>query len=369
MDTASTSHDSRSPEPDGTLALWEYAGLMVTYWCNARCAFCYVHSAPDRGGAMSAAEAVRMWRGLDALAASGGKTMRIHLAGGEPFFDWVLLISIVRAARDAGLTRLEKVETNAFWATSDGLTRARLEQLDALGMETLVVSADVYHQEFVGVDRVRRCVTIAREVLGRDRVRVRWWDFYEQPIDLRRADPEAKRAAYAAALARHKDRLTGRAAERLSPLLPRHPAEHFRHERCIREVLGSRHVHIDPYGNVFPGVCSGIILGNARERDVPDLWRDLADNWRDHPIVEAVVNGGSYELMRRAERLSYRPRPDGYANKCHLCQHVRQFLVERGGWERWVGPRECYANERDQRDADGARAIVCLPVVSGAADP
>src|SRR5262245_52930209 len=169
---------------------------MITYWCNARCAFCYVYSAPDRGGEMPVEDAVDLWRGLDQLAASAGKTMRIHLAGGEPFYDWVRLISIVRAARDAGLTRLEKIETNAFWATADGLTRARLELLDALGMEKLVISADVYHQEFVGIDRVQRCVEIARDVLGAGRVRVRWWDFYDKPVDLRRSDAASKQRAY-----------------------------------------------------------------------------------------------------------------------------------------------------------------------------
>ncbi len=340
------------------LAVWEYAGLMVTYWCNAKCAFCYVYSAPDRGGHLSVADATRMWRGLDELAARHGKTMRIHLAGGEPFGDWTQLVSIIRAARDAGLTRLEKVETNAFWATTDTLTRARLELLDALGMEKLIVSADVYHQEFIPFDRVQRCVELARKVLGRGRVTVRWWDFFNRstdesgrPADLRHLNNDEKRAAFAEALDRHADRLTGRAADRLAEFFPRHAPDHFAGDNCVEPVLHSRHVHVDPYGNVFPGVCNGIILGNALEQELPALWQNLAENWRDHPIVGPVVRGGSYALFQEAEKLGYTPLPDGYANKCHLCQHVRQFLFERGGWERSVGPAECYANDRDKREA------------------
>ncbi|MEP0848482.1 MAG: radical SAM protein [Phycisphaerae bacterium] len=333
------------------LAVWEYAGLLVTYWCNARCAFCYVYSSPDRGGELRPADALRVWRGLDELAASHGLRMRIHLAGGEPLGDWPRLLSIVRQARDARLTPLEKVETNAFWAVRDGLTRARLEQLDALGMEKLVVSADVYHQEFVPFERVERCVRIAREVLGRGRVKVRWWDFFRQPTVVRRSDGAARREAYAQALARHADRLTGRAADMLPDFFERHAPEHFADQRCVREVLHSRHVHVDPYGNVFPGVCSGIILGNALATDVPALWRELAERWNDHPVVAAVVHGGSFELYERARALGYLPLPDGYTNKCHLCQHVRQYLFERGGWERFVGPAECYANARDKREA------------------
>jgi len=341
-----------TPSPaDAELAPWEFAGLLVTYWCNARCAFCYVHSGPDRGGEMSIGEALAHWRSLDRLAARHRKVMRIHLAGGEPFQDWVRLVAMVRAARDAGLTPLEKVETNAFWATDDALTRARLEQLDALGMQKLVVSSDVYHQEFIPFERVARCVRIAREALGPGRVRVRWWDFFKQPLDLRRATPTDKARAYQAALARHQDRLTGRAAERLSMFLPRQPAAAFRGQRCVAEVLHSRHVHVDPYGHVFPGVCNGIILGKAgADGGVERVWDDLAGGWREHPIVSAVVEGGSYALLQRAKSFGYQELPGGYANKCHLCFHVRQFLVERQIWPEHVGPAECYANERDRRE-------------------
>ncbi len=332
-------------------ATWEFAGLLLTYWCSARCAFCYVHSGPDRAGEMSRETALALWRGLDEHAARHGKAMRVHLAGGEPFGDWPKLLDVIASARQAGLTPLEKVETNAYWATEDELTRARLRALDGLGMQLLVISADVYHQQFVPFDRVRRCVELARQVLGPKRVRVRWWDFYQQPIDIRRASREARQREFHAALTRHKDRLTGRAALRLAQYFARRPAEHFRGENCIEPVLKSRHVHIDGYGNVFPGVCSGIILGNAVQHGVEGVWQKLAAGWRDHPVVGAVVQGGSYELMRRAQTLGYRELAEGYANKCHLCTHVRQFLFDHGHWPEQVGPAECYANALDLREA------------------
>jgi methylenetetrahydrofolate dehydrogenase (NADP+) / methenyltetrahydrofolate cyclohydrolase len=337
------------PQPE--LACWEFAGLLLTYWCNARCAFCYLFGGPDRGGEMSAARAVELWRGLDRLAAAGGKTMRIHLAGGEPFGDWPRLLAVLQAARQAGLTPPDNVETNAFWAADDELTRSRLKQLDALGLRMLVVSADVYHQEFVPLERVRRCVETARTVLGPGRVRVRWWDFYNEPRDLVRAGAAEKRAAFEVALQRHQDRLTGRAALRLPEFLPLHPATHYFGDDCKQAVLGSRHVHIDGYGNIFPGVCSGIILGNAATRAVEQVWQDVASGWRSNPVVEALVSGGSYELLQRAKAFGFEESPEGYANKCHLCASVRQYLFERHAWPAVVGPAECYANEADKQAA------------------
>jgi hypothetical protein len=337
-----------SPESEQSAAAashpapWVFAGLLLTYWCNARCAFCYVNCSPHHRVWMAPRDALALWRGLDRHAAEHGLKMRIHLAGGEPFGDWPRLLSIIREARDAGLTPLEKVETNAGWAVSDGLVRSRLEQLDALGMERLFVSSDTYHQQFVPFENVRRCVEIARRVLGPTRVRVRWWDFYNNPVDTRALAPDERRAAFRIALAHHPDRLTGRAAVELSGLLPLHPAEHFRGRSCIEEALLIRHVHIDPYGHVFPGVCNGIILGNALREPPEQLWARLAETWTEHPIVAAVVAGGSYELMRRADEFGYQPRAEGYADKCHLCHDVRRFLFERGMYPEAVGPAECY---------------------------
>ncbi len=331
------------PEAGAELAVWEFAGLLLTYWCNARCAFCYVNCGPDRGGEMRVETALALWQSLDRLAAAHGKTMRIHLSGGEPFQDWVRLVSIIRAAREAGLTLVDKAETNAFWATEDGVTRSRLELLDALGVRRLVVSTDVFHQEFVPPERVRRCVEIGRAVFGPGRVIVRWWDFLQNPVETRRLDSAERERAFRAALARHKDRLAGRAAEQLAPLLPSQPAEAFAGLHCAREVLQSRHVHIDPYGNIFPGTCAGIILGWAGQRAVADIWHELGAHWREHPVLAAVVAGGSYELLQRAKALGYEEWPGGYASKCHLCAHVRQFLFERGVWPEFIGPPECYA--------------------------
>jgi len=342
--------DHLAPQSDAPaapgLVPWEFAGLLLTYWCNARCAICYTCSGPDRDALLDVPAALALWRGLDRLAAAHGKTMRIHLAGGEPFRDWVRLVAILRAARDAGLTPAEKVETNAFWATHDGLTRTRLELLDALGVGKLVVSTDVYHQEFVPFDHVRRCVEIARQVLRPARVQLRWREFYEQPIETRALSVTQREQGFRAALTRHKDRLTGRAARRLAPLLPCQPAEAFRGLTCTRELLQSRHVHIDPCGFIFPGTCLGIILGRAGAAEtgptVEALWHDLAVNWRRNPVVDALVAGGSYELLQRVRALGYVERPAGYASKCHLCAEVRQCLVERGLWSEFVGPPECY---------------------------
>ena len=349
---------------------------------------------------------------------------KVHFAGGEPFYDFERLLAIAQAAQAAGLRVLEKVETNAFWATDDEVTREKIRKLAEAGMEMLLISTDVYHQEFVPVERCVRAARIAREMLGEKGVRVRWWDFIDQPVDVMAINAEYRQRAFAEALVRHRERILGRAADQLADFYECHPPEYFAAETCVEATLGSKHVHIDAYGNVFPGVCSGIVWGQVRGGEaaaaavggespagvanfpgrarnaaedmlngatpptcpvkhgtppgfpatpspagwpggfasVEDLWRFAAEHWAEHPIIGRVAAGGSYRLYEYAAERGFVPREGGYANKCHLCHDVRRWLFGRGEFGTCLGPAEVY---HEAPEAASGRARVALPVLAG----
>lgn len=329
--------------PEKKLRAWRYAGLLTTYWCNARCAFCYVWGSPEQGGTMAPEHAVEFWRQLDNVAAVDGRSVQIHIAGGEPFGRWDNLLAILGAAARADLPPARKVETNAYWATDDDLTRDRLVALRDAGLGRIDISTDVFHQEFIGIQRVRRCVRIAREVFGQQGVRVRWREFLDNPTIVAGMGASDRRGAFMAALANIAERSTGRAAFDLAPMLPQHSIDDFAGQHCIRALLKSKHVHIGPDGSVFPGVCAGILLGNALAEPLDSMWHRLADHWRDEPILAPLIHDGPVGLYRVACNHGYEPRPDGYATKCHLCTHVRQFLFERDVLPSHLGPSACYS--------------------------
>ncbi len=372
---------------------WTFAGILLTYWCNAKCAFCYVYSGPNKKGPkLTVEQALSFWRGLnqlleeDGLKVDGGGgplPCKVHFAGGEPFYDFERLLEIAQAAKAAGLKIFEKVETNAFWAKEDGETRRRIELLKEAGMEMLMISADVYHQEFVPVERCRRAARIAREVMGEKGVRVRWWDSLEVEVDVLALPPEERKRAFAEALVRHRERIMGRAADQLADFYECHPPEYFQDESCPTETLASKHVHIDAYGNVFPGVCSGIVWGRIAPQppvsgealpvaehaaagswpqtfaSVSALWRFAQVHWQKHPVIGRVVEGGSYRLYEYAREQGFAPRAGGYANKCHLCHDVRRWLYLQGHWGAALGPGEVYAEEA----ASHGSGAVSLPVI------
>jgi hypothetical protein len=341
------------------------AGLLLTYWCNARCEHCYELSGPERREWMSVEAAQRHWAALKRL---GAEAAGLHVGGGEPFGDFERLAAVVRAAREAGLEGVGYVETNGFWATSDEVVRERLTELREAGLRQISISCDVFHQAYVDPAGPQRLWRVAREVLGEAGVRARRWRFLQSPRDLRTATAEEREAAYRAALAAHSERMTGRAAGRLARLVSRFTADKFRDERCFENSGVNRrnkehtlpgiqppgqsvgpsvrtpmtetdHVHVDPAGWVFPGTCAGILLGRADEGTALDeVLSRPAGNVRH--ILAARGPWGLREEL--ALPLGYTDESEGYTDKCHLCTSVRTFLFRTGKFTAELGPREVY---------------------------
>jgi len=363
---------------------WGFAGLMLTYWCNASCASCYLACGPrekrgqergqepfdssatadERDGAgpprrekvpdpfsddgteeMSVEQALGYWAGLQAASPHG---CRIHLSGGEPFGDWERLIAIARRAQREGLGPLEKVETNAYWATDEGLVRERLAALDAAGMGKLCISADPYHQQFVPIERCRLAARVAEELLGAERVQVRWRDWLAEGFDTGGLDAAARRELFAGSAACRRDRFNGRAADLLGDLGERKPMGEFADSPCAESLLRGRHVHIDGGGRVMPGTCAGIVLGRADRSSIAEIWRQLDADYAGRAVVGTLAAAGPVALLDAARAAGYRPR-DSYASKCHLCWELRRSLAAAGGYEAELGPMRLYRRPQTAR--------------------
>lgn len=322
--------------------LWSSVGLMLSYYCPSRCACCYVFAGPDSLSAeteMSVALALDCWRAIRRLAGERGK---VHITGGEPFSDYDRLRELLKQAHREGLEGLEKIETNAYWCTDEILVRERLAELKRWGLSKLQISTDVYHQEYVPIERVRLGCEVAEEVLGSDGVQVRWRDFLAASVQVAGQAPYAREELFRAALSRRRERLVGRAARELVGLFPSRNYTAFAETNCHSVILGSRHVHVDGAGNVFCGTCVGIIIDKVlpgQERSLDGIWRKF--DYRTHPIFSRLAKEGPVGLLGLAEPLGYR-HPDGYASKCHMCYEIRRFLYESGQYLEFLGPGVCY---------------------------
>ncbi|MCJ7777409.1 MAG: radical SAM protein, partial [Sedimentisphaerales bacterium] len=256
-DISENIYNSQVGRQEQKFKLWRSAGLLLTYKCNASCEFCYYNCSPEKNGLMSINMAANAWQSLRTLA--GDKT-RVHITGGEPFLYWGRLVEILQEAKRQNLGLLDMVETNGFWAADEGIVKERLKILDELGMHRLKISTDPFHQEYVDIEPVRRLARIAMEVLGEWRVLVRWREYLKSPVGMKNLSVAEHRDQYIRAINDYLCRFTGRAGGKLAELVASKPIETLALVNCKSEFLGAKGVHIDPFGNVFSGTCSGIII-------------------------------------------------------------------------------------------------------------
>ncbi len=318
--------------------LWRSAGLLLTYKCNCACEFCYYNCSPDKKGLMSVDTAISAWRSLKILAGAGAK---IHITGGEPFLYWEQMQKILEQAQKQNLGKIDLIETNGFWATNEKVIRQRLKRLDELGMNRFKVSTDPFHQEYVDVGLIRRLAGIATEVLGPGRVLVRWQKYLDDPAEMKSLSPDERGQKYISAMNDYPCRFTGRAAGKLAELAASSPVEKLSYVNCKSDLLGAKGVHIDPFGNVFSGTCSGIIFGNVNRTKLEDIWK------RFHParseFIDTLFNFGPFGLLGQADRLGFKTATV-YAGKCHLCTSIRRLFFDKGLEESVIGPAECYSD-------------------------
>jgi len=324
--------------------IWSSAGLLLTYKCNCSCEFCYYNCSPQKGGLMSKDIFISSWQSLKNLAGESAGLVskvepKIHITGGEPFLYFDYLCELLETAKKHKLGKIDMIETNAFWADSDTIIKQRLKALDSLGMNKLKISCDPFHQEFVDIELVRRLASVAKDLLSPQRVLVRWEKYLDNPVCFENLTEEQKLQIFISATRDYPCRLTGRAAEKIADSLCSKTIEQIQHQNCKSSFLGAKGVHIDPYGNVFSGTCSGIIFGNVRQKSLEEIWQNFSPD--NDKVIGTFFNFGPAGLLEEAEGLGYK-RKNLYADKCHLCFCLRKFFFDNGLHESNIGPADCY---------------------------
>ena len=329
-------YNKRTSRSDSKLKLWRSAGLMLTYKCSAACEFCYYNCSPESGGLMPIETALLAWSSLKDLV---GKDAKIHITGGEPFLYFDHLAELVNEAQSAGLDGFNSVETNGSWATDRKIVLERIKLLDTAGMDRLKISWDPFHAEFIEQEKVELLANTAAEVLGRDRVLVRWEKYLHFPVKSKPISAEERIELYMSAVRDYPSRFTGRAAGAVADLFANRAAEDLADQECSKSFLSAKGVHIDPYGNVFSGLCSGIIIGNVNAEPLDRMWRRF-DPARDE-VFGTLFAESSPGLLTRAVEMGYEAK-DAYADKCHLCTDLRTFFFDKEVFSPIIGPADCY---------------------------
>ncbi len=267
----------------------------------------------------------------------------VHIAGGEATLNWDRLLYALDSSRRHGI-ELDYLETNASWCKDEETTHEGFQELKAAGLDAVLISASLFHNEFTPLSYTLRAIDAAIATFGQGGVIV--WTMETLRAMQRHLDPDRRYPLKESAKLLGLDieqgdlyrlhtylRPGGRAAVRLADGLPRRPMESFANITCGSTLEGTQHFHIDPRGNLFTGHCPGISVATiddlhpeVTKEDVPVLW-----HLRQHGP------GGAWQ--RLAPELE--PDPAGYVHECHVCLDLCNHLYKTGKYAE-LRPAEYY---------------------------
>ena len=297
-------------------------GLITNYHCTSRCRHCLYACSPRRDkNFIDAATAARSFRKIRALGC-----VSVHIGGGEPFLHPEGLQAILAAARETGVG-IEYVETNSSWFTDQDAAEALLRDLKKLGLATLLISISPFHNEHIPFRKVKGVIAACRAT----GLQAFPWinDFYREidSFDDAALHPLEEYAAkfgqdYLTRLpGRYWIHLGGRAVETFKNIFPARSLEAVCTEGRggCRELLDTRHFHLDLDGHYIPGLCSGLAI------KAEDLGEPL--DLDQYPLLTTLFNNGVQGLLDyAATRHGFQPATS-YISKCHLCLEIRSYLV------------------------------------------
>ncbi len=314
-------------------------GVMLSWRCTNACKHCLYRCSPQQPDEwMSLPTAERV---LGALAGEP-QLDGIHFAGGEATLRMDRLVRIVEMTVEAGL-RIDYLETNGYWCVDAASARARFDRLAEAGLPGVLISASPYHNEFIPLDRTRRCIQAAREVFGPGGVFVWTTGMYELLGRLDSARTHRLEEFLAAAGAADRPEVLrriypltpgGRVVEALRECFSAQPAEAFAGQACAAELTSTHHFHVDPEGNLFTGHCPGLAAADASDFH-PAITPET------HPVFTTLHAQGPAGLSPLAAEAGWRARAEGYVSKCDLCLDVRRALLAGGGYAE-VRPEHFY---------------------------
>ncbi|MCL2379069.1 MAG: radical SAM protein [Defluviitaleaceae bacterium] len=313
----------------------EHGGIMANYQCNAACRHCLYACSPERtGGYIRQEMADEICQKLRA-----GGCRSVHIGGGEPFLDINGLINLLETARLNGIT-VEYIETNAFWAADEHRAKEYLSALTSAGADTLCISLDPFHAEYVPAALPIKLSEICRKegfgyFVWQDKYR-RTLSGLDTPQNIQtRADLERQLSAnYILETAQaYGLRMGGRALsieaeygtpKQLEKIIntSQTPNATTKKSPC-QNLLASGHFHVDLYGQYIPPGCTGIVL--PLEEAISGVPKGK------YPAFDALLTGGVQALYDLAQSLGFKAAAN-YTSGCALCFHLRHWLSRQPGF-------------------------------------
>jgi hypothetical protein len=216
----------------------------------------------------------------------------LYFTGGEPFLQFDLLLKGVEIADKLGIPSLF-VETNGFWCRDEENTAEKMQQLKEAGLLGILISVNPFTLESIPFERTERAARIGSEIFGQNCMIYQieyYMQFRKLGITGRMSLRDyLQRVGLRGATSRIELLPIGRAVYTLHEWYHKYPVSVFFGSDCSGSLLRNYHNHWDNYGNILPGFCAGLALGNIQE--TPSLYDD-GINLDDYPLLKILFEKG-----------------------------------------------------------------------------
>jgi len=316
----------------------ELSGItwITTYNCNISCDHCFFFTQGNK-------------RYMDPELVNialkdfkyGNKMFWQHFSGGEIFLNTDKLIKIIQNLRkyfdkDIGLV------TNGFWAKSIEESSLMIDKLKGIGVTSLSVSSDYFHQTLLDKENPRNLISalatekmnsfILSGVLGKDISGSKNLKLENDKLfnDL----PMSKIPS----IAEVEIRSIGKGSKLNIPkkkFIPQGKCTEL--STCLgeNESFNPKMIWIDPYGNVM--ICYGITIGNLYKNTLNEIIESYDP--KNNILLSILSEKGPKGLYEYAISKGI-DLPDEYYDECDLCYQVRSKL--RMIHSEVLSPMECY---------------------------
>lgn len=318
--------------------------ILLGMKCNCKCPHCFYFPRDDNFEPLDPG-----LLGDALLSISGMHNIRsVNFAGGEPFYYFDTMLECIDQLKKNGI-HLFSMSTNAGWACSVDKAREKLQILLKLGLGSMWVSADGFHQQTVPLDNVMNIITagnIEAHAGARFSVNVvsTYLGYFSYDCGVNRQTNLIRKKIWDANVYAIETFVSphGRGAF----LIPDELQVNKKLDRKCWEVKlgmldpeGPSMVSIDPAGHVDG--CFGVSLGNLHDNSLRAIFRCYFHN--PGPIVKILREKGPLGLKKFAVERGFVPQ-EAYFDECQLCHKTRNYLKEKCNDEfgEFLQPVSCY---------------------------
>ncbi|NLI61454.1 MAG: radical SAM protein [Clostridiales bacterium] len=296
-------------------------GIITNYKCSSKCKHCVYASSPSwPNDYMTSSIADEVFSILKELACDN-----VHIGGGEPLLQPERIYPVLESARRHNIG-IDYLETNASWYKDESSAKSVLRELMKRGVNSLLISIDPYHNEYIPFYKVKGLIEACSKVnMGVFPWLMDFWNDLDTFDDSKPHSLEEYADLFGEDYLRKLPKryglnIRGRALKTYKSILEMEPFDRIIKNSSPCSLLsGIHHFHVDLYGNFIPQSCAGLSI------KLSELWQG-ADP-KKYPIFYRLDSVGIRGLVELAvEEYGYSPKAE-YAGECDLCHDIRSYLV------------------------------------------